>query len=222
MKYRSVFDIIGPVMIGPSSSHTAGAARIGLVARNLFGRQPKRAEILFLGSFAKTYKGHGTDIAIIGGVLGLSTYDKRMVNSHQLARELGVEIDMKVSEDIPNHPNTVIIQLMDDHDQMAIQGVSIGGGKIEITELDGYGVRISGDVPTILVWHEDRYGMVSAVTQVLAKHKVNIGYMEVARKTKGSKALMVIETDQSIDKIVCEEIDSLQFVEKVDILNAIS
>src|SRR5699024_9049541 len=132
MNYRSVFDIIGPIMIGPSSSHTAGAARIGLMSRNLFGREPKKADISFLGSFAQTYKGHGTDIAIVGGILGLSTYDEQMVESYQIAEKTGLEINMTVSDEAPNHPNTAIITLSDEEGQVTVEGISIGGGKIVI------------------------------------------------------------------------------------------
>lgn len=215
MKYRSVFDIIGPIMIGPSSSHTAGAARIGLMARHLFGKQPKKAEILFLGSFAKTYKGHGTDIAIIGGILGLNTFDKRIVESYQLAKEMNMEVVIQLSEEIPNHPNTACITLIDGMDRITVQGISIGGGKMEITGINQYAVRVTGEMPTLLVWHEDRYGVVASVSRVLATHQVNIGYMEMARLDKGSEALMVIEADQPIAPQVCQEIETLSYIRKV-------
>ena len=219
MKYRSVFDIIGPIMIGPSSSHTAGAARIGLMARNLFRSSPKTADIVFLGSFAKTYKGHGTDIAIVGGILGFNTFDKRIVDSFEWAKKMGVEIQLQVSEEIPNHPNTARISLSDDQETMTIEGISIGGGKMEITAINGYRLRIAGESPTVLIWHEDRYGQVAAVSHVLAKHQVNIGYMEMARKEKGSESLMVIELDQSIADHVREEIEALAHIKKVTVLN---
>ncbi|RKD24155.1 L-serine dehydratase, iron-sulfur-dependent subunit beta [Ammoniphilus oxalaticus] len=215
MKYRSVFDIIGPIMIGPSSSHTAGAARIGLMSRNVFGRQPKKAEITFLGSFAQTYKGHGTDIAIIGGILGLNTYDERMVEAHQLAKELGVEIKMSVSDDEPNHPNTAIITLSDEQGETTVEGISIGGGKIVITSINGFTSRISGEVPTILVKHQDRSGVVASITEVFAERDLNIAYLELARKSKGGQALMIIETDYPMDKALCKQIESLPFIEKV-------
>lgn len=215
MKYRSVFDIIGPIMIGPSSSHTAGAARIGLMARKLFHDRPKTADILFLGSFAKTYKGHGTDIALVGGILGFNTFDKRIVDSFQWAKEWNVDIKIQVSEELPNHPNTARITLSDDKTSLMVEGISIGGGKMEITGVDGYSLRITGESPTLLLWHEDRYGLVAAVSQVLAKYQVNIGYMEMARKSKGSESLMVIETDQTIPQEVCSEIEALAHIKKV-------
>lgn len=222
MKYRSVFDIIGPIMIGPSSSHTAGAARIGLIARHLFGKQPQKAEILFLGSFAKTYKGHGTDIAIIGGILGLNTFDKRIVDSYQLAQEMNMEVVIQVSEDVPNHPNTACITLSDDMDRITVQGISIGGGKMEITGINNYSVRVTGEMPTLLVWHEDRYGVVASVSRILATHRVNIGYMEMARLDKGSESLMVIEADQALSTEVCHEIEALPYIRKVISIASIS
>lgn len=215
MKYRSVFDIIGPIMIGPSSSHTAGAARIGLLSRRLFQRQPQSAEILFLGSFAKTYRGHGTDIALVGGVLGFNTFDKRIVDSLEWAKQMDVNIQISVSEEVPNHPNTARVILKDDQGSLMVEGISIGGGKIEITGVDGYPLRLTGESPTLLIWHDDRYGIVASVSQLLAKHQVNIGYMEMARKAKGLESIMVIETDQPIPPEVCREIEALAHISRV-------
>lgn len=222
MKYRSVFDIIGPIMIGPSSSHTAGAARIGLVSRRLFGKEPTKADILFQGSFAQTYKGHGTDIAIIGGILGLSTYDEEMVESYEIAKERGIEINIVVSDDVPNHPNTAIITLSDERDQIVVRGISIGGGKIVVEEIDGFSSRISGETPTILAWHQDHPGVVAAVTGALAAHNINIATLELARKERGGQALVIIETDQSVDDAICDEIRSLPSIEKVTKLEPIN
>lgn len=215
MKYRSVFDIIGPVMIGPSSSHTAGAARIGLIARNLFGNQPTKAEVTFYGSFAKTYKGHGTEIATVGGILGFDTSDQRITDSLAIAKDLNVEITIRTSDDIPNHPNTARLVLHDKTRTLAVCGISIGGGKVELTEVDGFSVRLTGDMPTLLVWHEDRYGLVASVSEVLAAHKLNIGYMEMARKSKGAEALMVIETDQAGADEIKQDICALPHINRV-------
>ncbi|MCI1695094.1 L-serine ammonia-lyase, iron-sulfur-dependent subunit beta [Aneurinibacillus aneurinilyticus] len=221
MKYRSVFDIIGPIMIGPSSSHTAGAARIGLLARNLFGNQPTRADILFYGSFAKTYKGHGTDIAIVGGILGFDTFDKRITESLSIAQEQHVDIIIRTSDDIPNHPNTARVTISDETKTISVCGISIGGGKMEITEVDDFPVRITGDMPTLLVWHEDRYGMVAAVSEVLAAHKINIGYMDMARKSRGAEALMVIETDQVASETICQKLCVLPYINRVSSIPAL-
>jgi L-serine dehydratase len=209
MKYRSAFDIIGPVMIGPSSSHTAGAARIGRVARTLFGRQPKKAIISLYGSFAKTYKGHGTDVAIVGGLLDFDTFDERIPQALTLAKEVGMDVQFVVENLVTDHPNTVRIRLYDENNELDVVGISIGGGSIEITELNSFKLKLSGEYPAILVVHQDRYGAISGVTNILAKYQLNIGHMEVSRKEKGNMAMMVIEVDQKIEDNVIKEIESL-------------
>lgn len=210
MKYRSVFDIIGPVMIGPSSSHTAGAARIGRVARQLFGKMPKSVYVHLYGSFADTYKGHGTDVAIIGGLLDYDTYDERIVDSASEAEGLGMKVDFIEEEGEAAHPNTARLILEGDQgDRLEVVGISIGGGKIEITELNGYELKLSGNGPALFVVHNDKYGAIAKVSQVLADHHINISYMEVSRKEKGHTALMCIETDQVVNQQVAEEIKSL-------------
>jgi L-serine dehydratase len=218
MKYRSVFDIIGPIMIGPSSSHTAGAARIGRVARTMFGRQPKKAEITFYGSFAKTYKGHGSDVATVAGILDFDTHDLRLKDSFQIAKDLGIEIILQASEDITEHPNTSRIRLSDEAGSLEVTGISIGGGKIEITEINGFPIRLSGNAHTLLVLHEDRYGMIAAVSNVLTKYQINIGHMEVSRRERGSEALMVIEVDSPISEEAVEEINQIPHVLNVSVL----
>ncbi|CAG9619748.1 L-serine ammonia-lyase, iron-sulfur-dependent subunit beta [Sutcliffiella rhizosphaerae] len=215
MKYRSVFDIIGPIMIGPSSSHTAGAARIGRVARSLFGREPKWANIFFYGSFAKTYKGHGTDVAIVGGLLDFDTYDERIKTSLEIAASLGVKINFHEEDAITDHPNTAKVVIGDDNGELELVGISIGGGKIEITELNGFALKLSGNHPALLVVHDDRYGAIAGVANVLAKFAINIGHMEVSRKEKGKTALMTIEVDQNIDNNIIEELTGLPNITQV-------
>jgi L-serine dehydratase len=215
MKYRSAFEIIGPVMIGPSSSHTAGAARIGRVARTLFGKQPKRAIISLYGSFAKTYKGHGTDYALIGGLLDFDTFDERIPIALELAETAGIEVKFVTETAVPEHPNTVKINLFDEEKELEVVGISIGGGTIEITELNSFKLKLSGEHPAILVVHEDRFGMISSVTSILSKYEINIGHMEVSRKEKGDMALMVIETDQKIVDGVITELESLSNVTQI-------
>jgi len=218
MKYQSVFDIIGPVMIGPSSSHTAGAARIGRVARSIFGRQPKKAIITFYGSFANTYKGHGTDVAIVGGLLNFDTYDNRIIDSLVIAKDLNIDVQFIASQEETAHPNTAKIYLEDEQGTLEMIGVSVGGGKIDIIEIDGFQLKVSGNAPSILVFHEDRYGVIASVSNVLGKNEINIAYMEVARKEKGSLALMVIETDQQIPQQVLYEIQNVAHVKNVSLL----
>lgn len=215
MKYRSVFDIIGPVMIGPSSSHTAGAARIGRVARSLFGREPKAIDVLFYGSFAETYKGHGTDVAVIGGLLDYDTFDERIRESLCTADRKGIHVTFSEEEAVPDHPNTVRIRISDEMDSLELVGISIGGGKIEITELNGFKLRLSGNHPAILIMHTDRFGTIAGVTNVLAKFSINVGQMEVARKEIGKDALMTIEVDQNIDEALLEELRGLPNIVKV-------
>jgi len=209
MKYKSVFDIIGPVMVGPSSSHTAGAARIGLVARKLFGRKPEWAHISFYGSFAETYRGHGTDVAIVAGLLGFDTFDDRLPNALEIARIEGLDVSFFTEEAIPHHPNTARLRIGDDKGKLELVGVSIGGGKIEIIELNGFDLKLSGHHPALLIMHNDRYGTIGAVASTLAKHAINIGHMEVSRKEKGKEALMTIEVDQPLSADLIQELEQL-------------
>ncbi|USK67589.1 L-serine ammonia-lyase, iron-sulfur-dependent subunit beta [Peribacillus frigoritolerans] len=215
MKYRSAFDIIGPVMIGPSSSHTAGAARIGRVARTLFGKQPKKAIISLYGSFAKTYRGHGTDVAVVGGILDFDTDDERIPTSLTIAEEAGMDVSFTIEDTVMDHPNTVKIRLFDEDKELELVGISIGGGTIEITELNTFKLKLSGENPAILVVHNDVFGIISSVSTVLANHEINIGHMEVSRKEKGQMALMVIEVDQKIQSDVMKEIEGLENVSQV-------
>lgn len=215
MKYKSVFDIIGPIMIGPSSSHTAGAARIGRVARSIFGREPKWASISLYGSFAQTYKGHGTDVAIIGGILDFDTDDERIIKAIDIATEKGMKISFVEEDAITEHPNTARVFIGDDQGELELVGISIGGGKIEIIELNGFELKLSGHHPAILVVHNDRFGAIANVASVLAKHEINIGHMEVSRKEVGKLALMTIEVDHNIEDSVLHEIEQLPNILRV-------
>ncbi|MBT2581902.1 L-serine ammonia-lyase, iron-sulfur-dependent subunit beta [Planococcus sp. ISL-109] len=215
MKFKSVFDIIGPVMIGPSSSHTAGAARIGRVARDLFGSQPSWAKIHLYGSFAETYKGHSTDVAIVGGLLDYDTFDERIKTSFDEAEKLGMKFEFIPETGNVDHPNTARVVIGDDESEMSMVGISIGGGKIEITELNGFPLRLSGNHPAILVVHDDRSGCIANVANCLYKYDINIGHMEVSRKERGDMALMVIEVDQNVGKPVMDELRELPNITQV-------
>lgn len=219
MKYKSVFDIIGPVMIGPSSSHTAGAVRIGRVARKIFGKEPREVEIHFYGSFAKTYKGHATDIAVVGGLLHFKTDDARIKNSISLAKDKGITLKFYEEVAHADHPNTVKLILKDDTDNMEVTGISVGGGAIQITELDGFLLKLSGENPSLLILHKDAYGAVASVATALTQHKINIGHMEVSRIEKGRTALMVVETDQTVSEELIDEISELNNILKVIVLS---
>ncbi|RLL47157.1 L-serine ammonia-lyase, iron-sulfur-dependent, subunit beta [Oceanobacillus piezotolerans] len=218
MKYNSVFDIIGPVMIGPSSSHTAGAARIGKAARNLLGSEPSFAKIHLYESFAKTYKGHGTDFALAGGLLGFETDDPRMSKALEIAKERGLSIEFIEDTSAVSHPNTARLIIGNEENQIELVGISIGGGKVEITELNGFELRLSGNHPAILVTHNDRFGAIASVATILSKHKINIGHMEVNRKDLGKEALMVIETDQNVGEDVMDELNKAQNIIQVSMI----
>ncbi len=219
MKYRSVFDIIGPVMVGPSSSHTAGAVRIGQLARRLFGRQPETAQIRFYGSFARTYRGHATDVAVVAGLLDLATDDPRIPDSLALAAQQGMAVQFSPEEAVPAHPNTVGMTLTAGGQQFTAVGVSLGGGLVQITEVDGFSLRLSGDSPALLIFHRDAYGAVASVTQLLASQRVNINHMEVSRSDRGKMALMVIETDERVDPDLLRLIGEQRHIQKVITLN---
>ncbi|MGN7386854.1 L-serine ammonia-lyase, iron-sulfur-dependent subunit beta [Sporosarcina sp. SAFN-015] len=218
MKYRSVFEIIGPVMIGPSSSHTAGAARIGRVARDLFGRQPEWARIHLYGSFAETYKGHGTDVAIVGGLLDYDTFDERIKTAFEDAAAAGMTFEFIPEEEEADHPNTAKIVIGDSQGEMELVGISIGGGTMEVTELNGFPLRLSGHFPALLVVHDDRAGVIANVSNAIASQGMNIAHMEVGRKEKGKMALMVIEVDQMFDETLINELKSLPNVTQVSTL----
>lgn len=212
MKFNSVFDIIGPVMVGPSSSHTAGAVRIAKVASDLFAEEITWAKINLYGSFAKTYKGHGTDLALVGGLLGFDTDDLRLPKSMDIAQQQGMKIEFFEDTAATAHPNTVRINIGNNTSEMEIVGISIGGGTVEITELNGFVLRLSGNHPAILIMHNDRAGTIAAVTQMLAKHDINIGHMSVNRKDVGREALMVIEIDQNVTDNILLELENTEHI----------
>lgn len=218
MKYKSVFDIIGPIMVGPSSSHTAGAARIGRVARRLFGRKPNLVQVTFYGSFAKTYQGHGSDVATIAGILDFETSDLRLKDSLTIAQTEGMEVRLETSDVLTEHPNTARIRLSDEKESVELVGVSIGGGKIEVLEINGFTLQLGFDSPTLLVLHEDRFGMIAAVAKVLTQHRINVGLMEMSRHDRGSRALMAVETDAVVSPQVMEEIRKIPYIFDVSLL----
>lgn len=206
----NVFDILGPVMIGPSSSHTAGAARIGLVTRTLLGKPAVKAEIFLHGSFAKTYRGHGTDKAIVAGILGMKTDDERIRFSLEEAQKEGLEIQIRTGELDGAHPNTAEITLTAAEGQrVSLRGSSIGGGNILITRVNGMEVAITGQHATLIVLHKDAPGTIAAVTELMAEHGINICNFRLARKAKGGQAVMTIESDSDFSPELNEQINNL-------------
>ena len=188
----NVFDILGPVMIGPSSSHTAGAARIGLVTRALLGKTPVKAHIFLHGSFAKTYKGHGTDKALVAGILGMQTDDERIRFSLDVAKREGLEIQIETGE------------------KVSLRGSSIGGGNILITRVNGMEVSLTGQNPALIVLHKDAPGTIAAVTEIMAEYGANICSFHLAREAKGGLAVMTIESDSCLGPDLNEKINQLE------------
>lgn len=217
MQDISIFDIIGPVMIGPSSSHTAGAVRIGQVAGRLFNNEGiKKATFYMHGSFAKTYKGHGTDKALLAGLMGFGVDDERIPKADVIAKERNIEYAF-IEKDLGMvHPNTVLIDLTGVcGNKLSIMGSSIGGGRIEITQVNGFKLKFNAENPTIIIMHVDKPGAIAHVATVLKDHDINIGYMEVFRQKKGSTAAMVIEVDSSISDDVINEIKDFEYIKSV-------
>lgn len=195
----NVFDIIGPVMIGPSSSHTAGAVRLGHVAWKILGEKAVKAEIELSGSFAQTHKGHGTDQALIAGIMGMHTDDERIRQSLSLAKQSGLAFSITETE-IPNaHPNTARISLTGESGAVCkVQGASIGGGNIVVTDINGMQVSFTGQFNTLLVLHQDKPGTIAAVTNFMAESGANIGNFRLSRPQKGGEAVMTIEVDGDV------------------------
>ncbi|MEI8200411.1 MAG: L-serine ammonia-lyase, iron-sulfur-dependent subunit beta [Eubacteriales bacterium] len=206
----NVFDIVGPVMIGPSSSHTAGAVRIGYVAGLLLGMPAVKAEIHLHGSFAKTYKGHGTDKALIAGILGMMPDDERIRNSPRLAEETGLAVTI-IPDSIPGaHPNTALILLTSAQgDQVSVQGSSIGGGNIVINQINGLPVEFSGQSDTLIVLHRDTAGVIAEVSQYLGERGINISNFRLSRSEKGGIAIMTIEVDGKVETSMNEHISGM-------------
>lgn len=206
----NVFDILGPVMIGPSSSHTAGAARIGRIALALLGAPAVKADILFHGSFAKTYKGHGTDKALIAGIMGMNTDDTRIRSAPELAKEQGLEVNISTGDIDGAHPNTARVTLTDkDGRSITLQGSSIGGGNILVQEVNGMSVSITGQHTTLIVRHRDTPGTIADVTEVLSEAGVNICNFTLSRQEKGGEAIMTIELEGNFGDDLNEQIEAL-------------
>jgi L-serine dehydratase len=206
-RQRSVFDIVGPVMIGPSSSHTAGACRLGELARSIFGEAPSRARILLHGSFASTGPGHGTDLALVAGLLGMHPDDARIPQALSLAQASGLEVEFAEVDLGDAHPNSAQFELTGpDARQMCVRGSSLGGGDVVVTEIDCFEVEVTGDLPMLLVGHVDRPGQIAAVTSLLAESGVNVASMQVSRERRGADALMLIATDAEVDRVTAERI----------------
>ncbi|OOM80815.1 L-serine ammonia-lyase, iron-sulfur-dependent subunit beta [Clostridium sp. BL-8] len=213
MKGIGVFDIIGPIMIGPSSSHTAGAARLGKVARSIADGEIAEVTFLLHGSFAQTYKGHGTDRALVAGILGMEPSDERLRNSMELAKEKGIEFLFKEADLGDVHPNTVkfIMRTKDDR-HCEVMGSSIGGGSIQIIEVNGNEVDFSGMYETLIIDHKDVPGVISSVTSILYSENINVAFMRVFRNHKGKEATMIFEMDNKVNDELMQKIKNIELV----------
>jgi L-serine dehydratase len=209
----SLLDIIGPVMVGPSSSHTAGACRLGLLARNLVGGTPDRARIELHGSFARTGEGHGTDKAIAGGLMGFRPDDERLRDALEIAeREALAYVFEKTTLADDAHPNTARITVERGDRHAVMTGSSLGAGRVLVTEINGYAVEVTGSYHTIVLIAEDVKGSVAAIATILAEHGINIANLRLTRRERGGDAFMVIEVDDMPGEPVRDEIRALPWV----------
>lgn len=212
----NIFDIIGPVMVGPSSSHTAGAVKIGYVSRKLIGEDIAKAEILLYGSFLATGVGHGTQYALVAGLLGMLQDDIRIPESFNIAKEKGMEFSFGETDLKDFHPNSVQLNLTGKNGRyLEIVGESLGGSIINIASIDGLSANFSGDYPTLIVHNKDQPGHVAEVTSMLQHKSVNIAAMQLYRASRGGSAVMILECDQEIPRDSIKWLEKLEGVEKV-------
>lgn len=220
MKKFGVFDIVGPIMIGPSSSHTAGAARLGKIARIIAGKGIKSVEFYLHGSFAKTYKGHGTDRALVAGMLGMDPWDERLRDSIKIAKDNNIDMVFHEADLGDVHPNTVkFIIHKDDGIIVEVMGSSVGGGNIEITRVNGEEIEFTGAYPTLIINHIDIPGMISKVTALLYEGNINIAFMKVYRSKRGSNATMVFETDSIVEENIVQKIKNIPYIGSVKVIS---
>lgn len=211
MKDYGVFDVLGPIMIGPSSSHTAGAARIAKVAKQIVDKDFKKVIFYLHGSFGKTYKGHGTDKALVAGILGMDPSDEKLKDSFEIANEQNIEFEFIEADLGYYHPNTVKIMFeFEGSKDMCVIGSSVGGGNIVIVDINGNKIEFTGDYPTMILKYRDQKGVISRISSVLSTHEINIATMKVTRED--DIATMIVEADSNIDEIVIDEIEELDSI----------
>ena len=216
----NIFEILGPVMVGPSSSHTAGAVRIGLMTRRLLGQKPVKARIGMYGSFLATGRGHGTDRAVVAGLLGMKPDDIRIPESFELAAADGLSFSFEEANLSGAHPNTVLVEVEGDGGrELSVQASSLGGGRIMVNRLDGIDVNCTCEMPTLIVHNMDQPGHVAEVTSMLSHKSVNIANMSLYRDKRGGRAVMVVETDQPIPEEALRWLEHLEGILKVTYIN---
>ena len=217
MNFLSIFDVIGPNMIGPSSSHTAGAVSMALLARKMCPEPIHRVTFTLYGSFAKTYHGHGTDRALLGGILGFATDDARIRDAFELAKQMGVEYEYIIDDETKTeHPNTAdIVMEGTEGYRLSVRGESIGGGKIKIVRINHIDVEFTGEYSTLIVEQTDKPGVVAHITQCLSNQDVNIAFMRLFREDKDKTAYTVVESDESIPASILNEIKQNRHVREL-------
>lgn len=217
-----IFDVLGPIMIGPSSSHTAGAARLGKIARTIVNKPIKDVTFLLHGSFKETYKGHGTDRALVAGILGMMPDDERLRDALLIAEKEGLEVHFLPADLGQVHPNTVKILMTDCDDiNWEVLGSSIGGGLVEIYEINGNKVKITGEYPTIITCHDDIPGTVSKVSTLFYDNDINIAHMTLVRSQKGKDATMTFEVDNNVSEELIAAIKAVEDVNRVILINSL-
>lgn len=217
MSFISIFDVLGPNMVGPSSSHTAGACSIALLARKMLGEPAVRVSFTLYGSFAKTYKGHGTDRALLGGIMGFSTDDVRIRQAYELAEAQKLCWEFCCNEtETELHPNTVDIRLLGESGrEISLRGESVGGGKVRISRINEIAVDFTGEYNTLIVVHRDCIGMAAHITSCLSESRVNIAFMKLFRESRGDTAYSVVEFDGSLPPETLERIRGNENVDNV-------
>lgn len=222
MSFISVFDVLGPNMVGPSSSHTAGAAVIAFLAQKMINGPVKKVTFTLYGSFAKTYRGHGTDRALLGGIMGFSTDDMRIRDSYQIADQIGLEYSFVPNEEETDvHPNTVDIQMTNESGhQMLIRGESLGGGKVRIVKINNVSVDFTGEYSAVIVMQQDKPGVVAHITACLSERDVNIAFMRLFREEKGHTAYTIVESDGTLPADIAQKLRENPNIHDVMIIQA--
>lgn len=224
MQGGSLFDIVGPVMVGPSSSHTAGAVRLANLARMIADQPIQEVEFILYNSFAQTYQGHGTDRGLVAGILGYGVDDDRIRNAFEIAAEKGLRYKITPFFGANNYsPNTVVFQIRLQNGQpLSIVGHSVGGGKVYVSKIDDKNVSLRGDTPTLILFYKDQPGMIWQVTKILAERQINIATLTCNRNHRGEQAFMIITLDSMLDKTDVEEIRRIVDIDTVRCIDKIS
>ena len=221
MKKSTLFDIISPIMIGPSSSHTAGAVRLGILARNIYKNKPKKVIFKLYNSYAHTGKGHGTEKGLLAGVLGLSVDDRRIKNIFESDLAKQIEYEFQYADNFKYHPNAVEMTFIGDIN-MFIAGESVGAGEIAIRKINDFNVKLTGKYNTLLIVYKDIPGMISQVSSILQHHNINIASLICDRSAKGQEASMIISVDGNIDNDIVEKVEKIpdvyfvSYIEKLE------